>query len=306
MLKERILSTLRFFDLQDYPLTLLELHQFLLADLANIKANTDDSGEIIGKDFPSQSKVSLEEVLQCMENECAGEAENTKGFYHIPGRKEIIDLRLQNYFFGIKREKRIKKFTGGLRHLPFVRGVALGGSQALGLQKATSDIDLFIVTDSRFMWLARTFVTAYFQILGKRRHGMKITNRFCLNHYVAGQKKIQSIKNLYSAMEYARLRPLVYGKSIAVYQQNNADWINVFFPNWEASHEPKQKESLLQRILEKMFDGGFGVWLENKLKSRLLPRIKNGPFIIVEDDELSFHPDSKQKPLLADFFKFQQ
>ena len=33
MLKERILSTLKFFDLQDYPVTLLELHKFLLADV---------------------------------------------------------------------------------------------------------------------------------------------------------------------------------------------------------------------------------------------------------------------------------
>jgi hypothetical protein len=302
MLKERILSTLRFFDLQDYPLTLLELHEFLLADLETIKANTDSEGEIVDGEFPEQPKVSLENILECLENECQGIVENTLGFCHLPGRKEIVDLRLQNYFYGIQREKRIKKFIGGLKRLPFVRGVGLTGSQAFGQQKETSDIDLFIVTDSRFMWLARTFVTAYFQILGKRRHGAKITNRFCLNHYVAGQKKIQNIKNLYSAMEYAKLRPLVYGKAIAVYQQNNSDWINVFFPNWQPSLEPRQKESLLQGILEKILGNGFGLWLEKKLKSRLLPRIKTAPFIIVEDDELSFHPDSKQKPLLAEFY----
>lgn len=306
MLKERILSTLRFFDLQDYPLTLLELHEFLLADLEIIKAHTDSEGEIVDGEFPIQSRVGLEEILFCLENECLGEVINTIGFYHLPGREGIADLRLRNYFYGIQREKRIKKFIGRLRHLPFVRGVGLTGSQALGQQKETSDIDLFVVTDSRFMWLARTFVTAYFQILGKRRHGAKITNRFCLNHYVAGQKKIRNIKNLYSAAEYAKLRPLVYGKAIAVYQQNNADWIKVFFPNWEPSLDPKERESLTQRVLEKILDNGFGLWLEGKLKSRLLPRIKTAPFIIVEDDELSFHPDSKQKPLLAEFFKFQQ
>ena len=115
------------------------------------------------------------------------------GFYCLKGRAAIIDQRLANYIYGIKRERRIRRFIGGLRFLPFVRRAALAGSQAQGVQKSDSDIDLLIIVEPEFLWLGRTAVTAYFQILGLRRHGKKIANRFCLNHYLAGVKIIDRI-----------------------------------------------------------------------------------------------------------------
>lgn len=185
MLKERILSTLRFFDFQDYPLTLLELQRFLVTDLEVLKKLIDMQGEIIISNFKKEQEITIDKILECLDSELQNFVENTLGFYHLAGRKPIVQSRLQNYFFGIKREKLIKKYIGGLKYIPFVRGAALAGSQAMGQEKEASDIDLLIITDPKYMWLARTLVTAYFQILGKRRHGRKIQNRFCLNHYLA-------------------------------------------------------------------------------------------------------------------------
>ncbi len=303
MLKNRILSTLYFFDLQDYPLTLLELHEFLVADLEQLKGSVDGQGEIVvnGTKSKPEAPVSIDRILQSLDIECLGEAENTLGFYHLPGRKALVAARLDNYAFGLKREKLVKKYINGLRHLPFIRGAALGGSQALGLAKPTSDIDLFIITDPRFLWLGRTLATIYFQILGVRRHGKKIANRFCLNHYLAGAKQLEQIKNLYSAMEYARLRFLIYGRGIAAFQQNNFFWIGLCFPNWRPSIAGEETLSALQQRLENLLTNKFGAWLEQKLKHWQLPRIKQQKFIIVEDDELSFHPDSKQEGLLRAF-----
>ncbi|HYV33251.1 MAG TPA: nucleotidyltransferase domain-containing protein [Candidatus Limnocylindria bacterium] len=300
MLKDRIISTLRFFDLQDYPLTLLEIHKFLIADMENLKTRIDGQGEIVSK-YKAEAEILADKILECLDSECVGEVQNTLGFYHLSGKQELVNRRLSNYAFGLKREKLVKKYARGLRHMPFIRGAALGGSQALGLQKPTSDIDLLIITDARFLWLGRTMATIYFQILGKRRHGAKITNRFCLNHYLAGPKALDQIKNLYSAMEYSRLRPLVYPNAIAAFQQNNAFWIRQCFPQCKPVLAGEDNTSTLQNILEKLFTNPFGVWLESKLKAWQEPRIKKQKFIIVEDDELSFHPDSKQKPLLEKF-----
>ncbi len=302
MLKERILSTLKFFDLQDYPLTLLELHKYLIADVEFLKQKIDTQGEIITRDYTQEPEVSIFEVLKCLDVKCAKEVQNTLGFYHLAGRGAIAQTRLTNYFFGIKREKLIKKYVGGLRRLPFIRGVALGGSQAMGLSKRGSDIDLLIITDSRFLWLGRTIATLYFQVLGKRRYGEKIADRFCLNHYLAGPKALGNIKNLYSAMEYARLRPLVGQGVVANFQKNNLGWIRQFFPQWRSVPALLENFLAVQKFLEKILSGRFGLWLESKLKSWQLPRIKKGKFIIVEEDELSFHPDSKQQLLLQKFF----
>ncbi len=305
MLKNRIISTLNFFDLQDYPLTLLELHKFLISDWEGIKQQTDNQGEVIDSTLLAREAVLIDSILTCVDSECRGEVQNTLGFYHLPGRSSIVQVRLNNYFFGIQREKLIKKYIRSLRFVPFVRGVALAGSQAMGQQKENSDIDLLVILAPGFMWLGRTLVTLYFQILGKRRHGQNIKNRFCLNHYLAGPKMIGNFRNLYTAAEYLKLRSLVYSGDIGSFQQNNLGWIKVFFPNTNIKLIPN-KSLLVQRFLEKLFINSFGDWLERQLKNWQLPKIRQEKFIVVENDELSFHPHSKQQMLLSDFAKFQK
>ena len=314
MLKNRIISTLHFFDLQDYPVTLLELHKFLLVDIENLKNRINTSWELISPSAGGNQQVSIDQVARCLDTECRVEVEQKNGFYCLKGRGAIIDQRLANYIYGIKRERRIRKFIGGLRHLPFVRGAALAGSQAQGCQKESSDIDLLIILEPKFLWLGRTLVTAYFQILGVRRHGKKIADRFCLNHYLAGVKTIGELRNLYTAWEYAKLRPLVYESSVAGFQEKNSSWIRTFFPNFEIADlyhplTPSYSKrgnadvpSSLQIKLEHMLEGKFGQRLETILKNWQLPKIRREEFILVMEDELSFHPQSKQRELLQRFF----
>jgi predicted nucleotidyltransferase len=306
MLKLRILQTLKFFDLQDYPLTLLELHSYLLGDVDKIRPVLDAQWDI-KSELPEGQKVLPEHVLKCLDTDCSEEVEVQDGFYCLKGRSAIIKKRLHNYASGIKREKLIRRYAGFLKYLPFVRGAGLVGSQALGQQKTDSDIDLLIITDPEFLWLARTLVTAYFQLIGKRRYGNKITDRFCLNHYIAAPREVGEYKNFYTAAEYLKLRPLVYGGTVYRFQYNNKAWILGLFPNAEFLKTADSPQSGLQKVLEKIFINKFGYWLEKKLKNWQLPKIRTQEkFIVVKDDELSFHPQSKQQGLLENFFKFQQ
>lgn len=304
MLKDRILSTLRFFDLQDYPLTLLELHHFLFEEPEKIKKNLNEDWEIVDQKFKKPTlPVEASVILRSLETECQDLVENYKGFYFLIGREPIVKQRLSNYSYGIKRERLIKRCVPFLKHFPFIRGVALTGSQALGQQKFNSDIDLLIITDPKFMWLSRTLITGYFQILGLRRHGKKVANRFCLNHYLAGSKRLSELRNLYTAMEYIKMRPLVYEKNVFDFQKQNLEWIRAFFPNWQIARPEDEPQSKIQKVLEKLFNNAFGLALERRLKQWQTPRIKKVEFILVKEDELSFHPQSRQKYLLTEFFK---
>jgi predicted nucleotidyltransferase len=302
MLKARILQTIRFFNLQDLPVTLLELETYLLADMDGIRPFLDNQWDL-KSELAVGGKVLIQDILKCIEGECQEQIVCSRGFYFLRGRGELVEKRLRNYTSGIVREKLIRRYAGFLKFIPFVRGAALAGSQALGQQKFDSDIDLLIITDPEFMWLARTLVTGYFQLIGKRRYGKKIVNRFCLNHYIAAPKEVGDYKNLYTAAEYLKLRPLVYADTVHRFQNNNKGWILGLFPN--AEFEKGDMTHLrLQKILEKIFTNKFGYWLENKLKNWQLPKIRTEEkFIVVRDDELSFHPQSKQQGLLEKFFK---
>ncbi len=300
MLKDQVLSTLRFFDLQDFPLTLTELCMYLVAEPSELGGTQQNSWEYAGQQAGGQP-AGMDEILQCLEQDCRGLYETDRGFYFLPGRSRIVAQRLLGYLGGIGRQRRIWRYSGFLRHIPFVRGAALSGSQALGQQKESSDIDLLIFTDPAFLWLARTLVTGYFQLIGMRRHGRYVAGRFCLNHYIAGTKELSAFRNLYTALEYAKLRPLAYPQAIARFQVANR-WIQFYLPNFSAGNPANQPQSRAQYRLEQWLGGRFGKSLERILKSWQQPKIRQEKFIIVEMDELSFHPDSKQQYLLQRFF----
>lgn len=301
MLKDRIISTLKYFDLQDLPLTLLEIHKFLLANKEEIKQRLDGEWNLKSSDdFPGPRPVTVGDVLTCLEVECPTEVGCSSGFYFLAGRQAIVNERLRNYLNGIKREKLIKKFIGFCRFLPFVRGVALGGSQALGQERKTSDMDLFIITDPKYFWLARTFITSYFQLLGRRRHGKKIADRFCLNHYVAGVKVLSQSLDLYQATDIVKFRPLM--GVVGEFQQANENWVKVFFPNFYFNKGGAQASSITQAISEKIFNNRFGQAVEKKLGQWQMARIKRGEFIVAEPGEISFHSKQKKQQLFAALF----
>ncbi|QQS23048.1 nucleotidyltransferase domain-containing protein [bacterium] len=316
MLSERILSTIKFFDLQDYPLTSFEVWRYLVSDLSALKSRIDGTYEL-PLDLPegTGSVVHFDTLLANLDILCKeGKLVSKHGFYALnkeqvngsvivnSGDTNLIDKRLQAYRYGLRREKLMRRYIGFTRHLPFVRGISLAGSQAFGLQRPTSDIDLLIITDSRFMWLARIFLSVYFQVLGVRRHGKKIINRFCLNHYIANTREVDAERNLYKAMEYAKLRPLVYPQTTRQFQKANEKWIKVFFPNANFNTDLHEPQSVVQAFWELLLNHRAGLWLERQLGQIQLKRIKQDKFIFVKDDELSFHPESKHEALLKGFF----
>lgn len=302
MLSQRIQSTLVFFDLLDLPLTAWEVWKFLLSDKDYMLAHQDENYDLVR--VPAlPDKVGLDSVVKQLDlMKTAGEIEQQKGFYTVVGRIALVDQRLAGYRSGIVREKKIQRFLSGASKLPFVRGIGLTGSQALGMLKPHSDIDLLIITAPERMWLARLCVTVYFHMLGVRRYKMKIANRFCLNHYLASTTERPSERNLYTAMEYFKTRSLVHHPSVREFQTMNLRWIKMFFPNAEFPISRDYKPSYLQTLVERFLNNRLVLWVEGRLRSWQKRRIQQDDFIFVREDELSFHPDSKQQWLLSSYF----
>lgn len=308
MVEQRILATLKFFDLQGVPLTLFELHKFLIMDLDSIRARLNERFELVeGGMFTGapedRESISLGGIsLQLDSVVRQGHVATRQGYYFLPGRESIVKERLQNYRYGIVRERLIRRFVPFLRHVPFVRGVAVGGSQAMGQQTAASDIDLFIITDSDFLWIARTAVTTYFQIIGRRRHGKYIANRFCLNHYIAGPRTVEDERDPYNAMEYLRLRAVVYPATISKFLAHNRGWVKMFYPEFVDKPAADNEQSPVQHFWELLFKNGFGNWLNRRLGHWQLERIKKGEHAVATDRELSFHSRDRKYKLLGEFF----
>ncbi len=300
-LRDRVLFTLKFFDLQNTPLTILQLQDFLLNDPEFLKNKINSEFEI--KDTANPIENVVEQEIQKTLNELGDAIESQQGYYCLAGRRNIIVDQQANQVFRQYREKLIQRFVPKLRFIPFVRGAAVGGSHTLGQSKENSDIDLFIVLDPKFLWLGRFLVTGYFQLIGFRRHGEKVANRFCLNHYLGGAIEVDKERDLFNAMEYLRLRPMVYPQTIREFLLKNESWLRNFFPQGKIVEVKDQAQSSFQVILESIFRNGFGRWLNMRLGKYQMKRIMRGKPAVANPIELSFHDKARKFELLARLFR---
>lgn len=310
MLRESIFKTLAFFDAQDMALTLVELRDYLVAPSPGEvgvpqKARSGFRGIPEGREAEGGERSQLSEIEKVITIDLKAKVHCRKGFYFLAGREHLVSLRQQRYQVSLPRFEKCKKYLRPLRLMPYVRAVALSGSQALLASDEDSDIDLFIIVKKNRIWLVRALVSLYFQILGQRRYGQNINNRFCLNHYVSEDWEITWDRNLYTAVEYASLLPVVGREELKKFWRKNF-WIREYLaePILEEQNKFFQVEpSLFQKSLEWVLDLAIAPVLNYILGIYQKQRIKPGDHILVSDDELSFHPGSRGQNVLLNFRK---
>jgi predicted nucleotidyltransferase len=286
-LEQSILRTLAFFAAQNQAATLLELRNYLF------------------RVSPAQVAPSLSEIEGALTGPLARLVHHARGLFALPGQDSAFAARADKYNRTLKLFKKARRWAQGLRFLPYVRAVAISGSTALGNTSSDSDIDLLILVAPNRIFLARFLVSAYFQLFGGRRHGDNIVGRFCLNHYAVCGKQLVEDRNLYTAAEYAGLVPVFGQARISEFFQANQNWIGAYLlcPALPDSHffeQAKSASSVFQTIAERLL-WPFAPSLEKLLRAYQKQRIRPAEFILVSDDELSFHPDSKGQRILAKY-----
>ena len=137
-IEQSILKTLAFFDIFNYPLTTEEIWKWLYrpgakVSLADIKAVLADS------DF-LRDKISLIE-----------------GFYALRGREHTHLIRKQHNNLAERKFARAVRLVRLYKYLPFIKMIAVCNTLAYSNASEDSDIDFFIITNKRRIWLVRFF-----------------------------------------------------------------------------------------------------------------------------------------------------
>ena len=135
-LKRSIIKTLTYADVFDYPLTLHEIHRYLVEEHATVEQVHEG---LSAGDFVSQNIV--EKSI----------------YYALPGRDQIIETRLNRSKIAFGLWPAAIKYGAMMARLPFVRMVAVTGSLAVD-NESTNDIDYLIVTKPGRLWLCRAMV----------------------------------------------------------------------------------------------------------------------------------------------------
>ena len=242
-LKQAILETLAYSDVFDHPLTLGELHKFLVA---------------------SAPQDEIEKCAAGMDTVACKD-----GYYFLAHRTEILDIRQTREVHSQKAFKRAVFYGRILGRLPFIRMAALTGSLAMLNLSKNSDMDYLIVARHGRVWTARAFALLLDRIA--RLFGDVI----CPNVIVSERTLEWNTRNIYAAREFAQMIPIsgmdVYRRLIEV----NA-WVTDFLPNafpsvdrFETGSNPNRRN-----LFEFFFNGKLGDRFEQWEMNRKIARFK--------------------------------
>ena len=274
-LTQAILQTVAYSDIFDYPLTAREIHRYLTGVHA-----------------------SLQEVVQALEEE--GIVTRSGDYFTLPGREEIVCIRMQREAHSRGLMPRAIQYGRVLGTLPYIRMVALTGSLAVMNVSKDQDFDYMLVTAPGRLWTARAFALAF------NRFTRLLGHTLCPNLIISETTLEWPLHDLYSARELCQMIPITGMKVYDRLFTANL-WMQDFLPNVlnanaanltnSANGEEKNSRNLpvreirvktLQNLLELFLGGKLGDRFEQWDMNRKIARFSKQPGC---GDETIFNAD---------------
>ena len=239
---DRIVKLLVYFDLFEHPLTLNEIAYFIGANRGSDPALTEALDYLL----------SVKTIRKHQE------------FYGLHDLVIRVAKRKEQNEHAIKAIRTGKKIGKILYQFPFVRGIGISGSLSKKVAHAGSDIDFFIVTKRDRLWIARTAM----HMLKKLSFLFGKQHWLCMNYYVDELALEIEEHNIFTSTELFTLLPVCGKEGLdALFAANS--WARAYYPNYcrkTATDLAETKHSLAKRLLEKLFAGSIGEWLDNYLE----------------------------------------
>jgi predicted nucleotidyltransferase len=279
LLHNHILKTLKYFHVFRHPLNVEEIHAFLQTEV---------------------SKDKLQHILsEMVRDERIFYAHN---LYSLENSAQIFLKRRVGADMAAEKMKEARRCAAIIAAFPFVRGICVSGSLSKGYADEKSDIDFFIITAEKRLWISRTILHLFKKLtfLANRQHS------FCMNYFIDGSRLNLEEKNLFTATELVTLIPVYNSDLHRELVGLNKAWIADIFPNNDIDHTQhnafnttsfikKPVEWLLNKLWPEKFNN-FLMKLTDRLWRHKWER-KNYP---MEDYELAMKTKwyvSKQHPL---------
>lgn len=214
--------------------------------------------------------------------------------------------------------KKVFRYLKFLRMIPFLRMVAVCNNLAFGKTDENSDIDLFVIAEKERLFTARILLTGLLHILGVRRHGNKIAERFCLSFFVDDNNldlsKIALENDIYLAFWIKSMLPVIDDGVSEDFLKTN-DWAKRFFEKEDDFAIDGQmlmssRKSWLQNFFSWILNGMFGCWFEKRMQNWQIKRAKfkarlagNDASLIVDEHMLKFHNIDRRREYRSAWIK---
>ena len=252
-IEQAIVNTVSYVDAFDYPLTLAEIHRYLI----NLPLSPTAVYEALNR------RTLVPHRLRRLGS-----------YYMLPGRDDIVTTRRQRQTSAERLWPEAMAYGRRIARLPFVRMVGVTGSLAVSNVGPAEDIDYMIVTADDHLWVCRAFVILLVRWAARRA----IT--LCPNYFLAEGALRLSTQNLYPAHELTQMVPL-FGLPVYEAMRRLNAWTDRFLPNAQGApalpaYVPaNQPLPVLGRgSLEALFNNRPGRWLDQTEMGRKVSRFR--------------------------------
>lgn len=157
-IKEAIIRVIVFFDLFDYPLSDFEIWKNL------------------------DKKIDLQKLKEILE--LLTELETKDGFFFLKNRSEIVASRQKRHNYTQRKIRIAKRFSKVFSILPWVKTIIISNSIGQFNLRDGSDIDFFVITAPRRIWLTRFFCASIAALLNSRPKLKNKRDKICLSFYI--------------------------------------------------------------------------------------------------------------------------
>lgn len=301
-LQKAVLATIVYYDVLDFPLTLLEVKRFLI--------NSVRLGSAAEQKGTSLTEVDLALRHLLIENKIQGQL----GFYFLPGRQALCQERLERIKIADEKWKKARRALYFVQAVPFIEAILASGSLALGHASEESDLDVLVVAKSNRIWLTRLLLLGALELLGVRRRkdDRMAPDKICPNHFITTASLHIPFHSLYNAQTYLSITPLfLRRKELAVQWRQANDWAGSYVQHWPeafvSQRSPIRTNWFLRSmawISERTLNlSGLGATLEKIARKIQLSRLdfKLPGRITANDQQLEFHPYSAEKKVLEQY-----
>lgn len=238
------LKAILYFSIFRYPLKFEEIHNY---------TNYEDADQ-------TQNELNL-----LVNNKIITKIDE---FYVYGNDLDSVTKRLRGNFNAIKIFQKAQKKAKFISKFPFVEAVGISGSLSKNYFDKDSDIDFFVITKPKRLWICRTLLMLY-----KKIFLLNSKKFFCINYFISSSKLEIKEKNRFTATELITLIP-IHGKDIfeKFYQSNT--WANEYYskftPNLDTITETKTP--LLIKAFETITHNHFGESIDNLFRSITLKK----------------------------------
>ena len=285
-MEKAILRTLIYADIFDYPLTIFEIHKWVIGKKSNLR----------------QVENAIKKLVQS--SKCKVQSK----YYFLPKKDSLVTKRRRNEKQSRKYLQKAHLVAGILKIIPWVKLVGISGSLSMGNVSKKDDIDIFVIIENNRLWTSRLLILVLLSIFNVRRKASdkksEVGGKICLNLILDTDHLEQTKKDLYTAHEVLQMKVLWQKEGIYHKYLSDNEWVFKFLPNWIASERLMIKDLRFKSIHQSLIINhksildwfeGLGKWFQLKIMSKPsgMERIDNGA--------LYFHPQDCRLEVLSQY-----